>query len=668
MYWLIYVLAAATAAIISLVAIWAARSRWHWFWRGAALLTCFLLLVPIGAAELNLLFAPVALILFLASAGQQWWRGRKRGQESIREQDIPPPTASIPNRLPTPSRSPFIRFAIKDLFLAMFLAAVAAWIIARIVQDGILLDWRKLPIAIALMASIAWLSFTWFDHPRKWQPMWARMFAYMIGLAMIPASVNALIHVFQWESGLNITIAAASVTCLTMIVLELWLVHIGRMPQLLFLACAVCAAAYIHAEYLGDWLAADYLLREERPTFWLIQRVQYGALYTLLAGFVLIGALLARGASYTGGNSGQRTTLSRLCLAAPVLPLAPLSWIYWQLTQAPEYAAPSASTITVLDEAHVILEQCAAAHKTIKPPVVGPSPELRRLASRLCDVLATPRTITHRWNAPEDKASMEQQIAELRQLSPTTWSVFGLVYYDGLSPLDADTAAELSLAQVRYAAYAQQYHTASIVLGDYYLEMNGHVQLASNYDQISADRRRQLLAALQLLEQAREPAQVTIARQGAWSERHEKWRCRLYRTVLGFETRGDSNYPYRSFRGTYNQCVAVARLSLTHLAIREFVRDHGHPPANLSELTPQYLDSVPVDPYCGQPFVYCRDAERYDLYSVAANGVDDGGHSEVLDFRLEPWVAGHQMHIAKSRAAAQAAAAAPKTGKTRPAP
>src|SRR5688500_3867897 len=87
MCWPIYVLAAAAAAGISLVATWAARSRMHWVWRRAALLTCFLLLVPIGAAELNLLLVPVALILFLATAGRDWWQLRRQRIASNADQN-----------------------------------------------------------------------------------------------------------------------------------------------------------------------------------------------------------------------------------------------------------------------------------------------------------------------------------------------------------------------------------------------------------------------------------------------------------------------------------------------------------------------------------------------------------------------------------------------------
>src|SRR5690606_27973135 len=78
----------------------------------------------------------------------------------------------------------------------------------------------------------------------------------------------------------------------------------------------------------------------------------------------------------------------------------------------------------------------------------------------------------------------------------------------------------------------------------------------------------------------------------------------------------------------------------TMLAIAEFEAAHGRPPATLDELVPEYLAAVPLDPYAIEgagakglaPLRYRvleKDADEhgraYLLYTVAADGEDDGG-------------------------------------------
>jgi hypothetical protein len=57
-------------------------------------------------------------------------------------------------------------------------------------------------------------------------------------------------------------------------------------------------------------------------------------------------------------------------------------------------------------------------------------------------------------------------------------------------------------------------------------------------------------------------------------------------------------------------------------------RERGAYPASLAELVPDYMPDVPQDPWTGKPLVYRLTPERYTLYAVGPNGVDDGGVTE----------------------------------------
>ena len=61
--------------------------------------------------------------------------------------------------------------------------------------------------------------------------------------------------------------------------------------------------------------------------------------------------------------------------------------------------------------------------------------------------------------------------------------------------------------------------------------------------------------------------------------------------------------------------TAVAGASIA-LALELYRRDHGSYPDSLDGLSPDYLDSVPVDGYDGQPLIYRPEGDDYWLYDV----------------------------------------------------
>jgi len=73
----------------------------------------------------------------------------------------------------------------------------------------------------------------------------------------------------------------------------------------------------------------------------------------------------------------------------------------------------------------------------------------------------------------------------------------------------------------------------------------------------------------------------------------------------------------------------IANVAQTELALRQYKIDKGQFPNTLSELTPQYLTSVPLDPFDHQPIRY--SATKKILYSVGLKNQDLGG-SEGIDW------------------------------------
>jgi hypothetical protein len=69
--------------------------------------------------------------------------------------------------------------------------------------------------------------------------------------------------------------------------------------------------------------------------------------------------------------------------------------------------------------------------------------------------------------------------------------------------------------------------------------------------------------------------------------------------------------------------VAYHRMTLVVVALRRHELAKGRLPVKLEELVPEFLVQVPSDPYSNRPF--CWDSIKRVLYSVGANGVDEGG-------------------------------------------
>ena len=67
------------------------------------------------------------------------------------------------------------------------------------------------------------------------------------------------------------------------------------------------------------------------------------------------------------------------------------------------------------------------------------------------------------------------------------------------------------------------------------------------------------------------------------------------------------------------------------LALAAYRSDHGGYPERLEALSPRYLPELPQDVFTGESLQYRATAGGYLLYSVGANGEDDGGRDESAD-------------------------------------
>jgi hypothetical protein len=68
------------------------------------------------------------------------------------------------------------------------------------------------------------------------------------------------------------------------------------------------------------------------------------------------------------------------------------------------------------------------------------------------------------------------------------------------------------------------------------------------------------------------------------------------------------------------------RIVIVAIGLKRFQLKRGEWPATLDQLVPEFIPSVPIDPFDGHPLNYRRNADAtFLLYSVGEDGVDDGG-------------------------------------------
>ncbi|MSR65563.1 MAG: hypothetical protein EXS18_07275 [Verrucomicrobiae bacterium] len=73
------------------------------------------------------------------------------------------------------------------------------------------------------------------------------------------------------------------------------------------------------------------------------------------------------------------------------------------------------------------------------------------------------------------------------------------------------------------------------------------------------------------------------------------------------------------------KAVALRRIAMTALAIERWRLRKGELPQKLDDLVTEFLESIPPDPFDGLPLRYKKLTKGYVVYSVGADGIDNGG-------------------------------------------
>jgi hypothetical protein len=151
-------------------------------------------------------------------------------------------------------------------------------------------------------------------------------------------------------------------------------------------------------------------------------------------------------------------------------------------------------------------------------------------------------------------------------------------------------------------------------LADCSIESVGIEQFHSLAKSLDAAQCRAAIRAIAAEDKDREPFEHVWQRERVWGARALGWSGRLY-MLIDRLMRQDERRTRLLCEAVSNETRAELRIAMTELAVQAYSLDHHRLPDRLSQLVPDYLSAMPVDPLTNRPPVYELNEHGYVLYS-----------------------------------------------------
>lgn len=476
-----------------------------------------------------------------------------------------------------PERGTAIRFSLLDVFRFVFLLATWSAIFSYVYRRISLVDWPQL-IGLAGLLSIASVLLSALVLPFSFRiKLGTFVSAMMLCVASIYLPDPLLLREYVFPSNANSGIYTGFVFLLCLSVLSLMLIW-------------VAFAAHRWKPIEGK---LTYSVR-------LTARTSLGVLAVILTPCLIFtyGNMLRR-ATYPADSFPAENSLPR------VLSLA---------EQLGPYKYPEAAVVEVAQPTGSAFEQTSKSlyieiMEALKQDGHTPLPHSKNAHADLVRVLGVKyhtSDLARRWEAEAKAAASAGQF---------------------------DRTVDYCLAMIRMGHYHARGGTTYDALVGAAISLRGLNVLGSIRTELSLDQKRNVVAILERMDNECEEETTTITRERAFLDRAFTWRRRLD-TALN-RHRGDDNYfiPVRPYRNTTKRRSATLHLLRADIAIRLSRDAKGEFPYALPDLVPEYLSSLPTDPYSGVPLIYRLSGNSYVLYSVWDDGVDNGGR--LMDTRSQ---------------------------------
>jgi hypothetical protein len=565
-----------SATLYGIAALWAVGGRANWLWRVAPLALLLAAWVPAGAYELLALFGVQSAVVVGAVLGLRIMRRmRNRWRASV--------SADGQSEASTLGDRRAFRFGLVDIVKAVLLAAAVLAIVrldspSTAVSLGVPIEWTTWCISGA-GAGLVTLAAAYLvcGRPDRW---YVRAIVFVLLTA-----VGGLLEVAIVASGLLFQLVDRSPPP--------WILICGPLQAILTAVWLLLLDGAGWAWWGDDVSMADHA-----------RRLRTRAMRVALGGLSLCGILL-------------------------------LGRCYWALLPPPRFVVeplPKPNAYDELVRLGKTLDWSAIPDQDVKTASVSSCQTflqdnaarleaMRHALVRPCRNPADPNSPSFFANAPE--------YSSLRDLTAALEAEAKVAIADG----DPKGAIQCYLEIIRLGQSTAVGGLADQHLISNVIEGNAHDGITGQVDHLDAAALQTLGRELEALDANREPLSAVLAREQNYRNLGTGWPGRLqYWTE---EMLGLPNFTDEVMRQLRARVEARMSLLVAECAVRRYIMDNGSPPESLESLVPKYLSAVPQDPYGDGPLVYRRAPDGYLLYSVAANGTDDGGQRVSLNRAID---------------------------------
>jgi hypothetical protein len=665
---------AGTAAVVGLVAIWAATSRLHWFARALVVWSSVMLLVPLRLYEPAAIFVFASPLIVATIAGANW-RSRpdrsasKCGSRTLTSCSLPLSLADVwgPAALMAllvvgfGARLPRGWWLHPADFLAQWVITIT---VVSIAYDCFTMRGRRTRQRLLSLVRLATTSLPLNPAPHdtvergsssksKFRFGLRDLFYLMVLAALVIVGVQTIHQRFTWQEwgafalwgGLLAAIVSLAYGC----VVSRW-----RLIFAPLLAAAIAVTARVKPGIGGPFFAEQFIqcvaLGQASRWTGAEKLVVLEIIYSELALLVIVVLSLVALCQLEISVAPLRR-LARGTLAALSVPVGlSLAWLYWQmfwLTSIPPKFAGGTNHYDRLVQISTHVDERLFWGSPI-PPVAIAKPVVATMAGDKPQLLAELLLLVREANfvplMVEERVFRLEDIEDFRRRSGPFESFAQVIDAEAVAASesgDFSRAVELAIANIRLGTMLRRGGTRGHAETGKYCESYGYQRLTILRDQLSPESMRSALAATCRAAAEKEDLAIVAARDQAFYERALGWMMRL-RYVLQKLERRESWNPDEEIN-TFNVLVQ------TDLAIRLFRHDRGRLPTSLDELVPGYLPAVPLDPYAKskQPLIYRPQDDGFLLYSVGPFGTDNGGafgnrekalHWSTHDLDVETWI------------------------------
>jgi hypothetical protein len=310
----------------------------------------------------------------------------------------------------------------------------------------------------------------------------------------------------------------------------------------------------------------------------------------------------------------------RLTLAAAAVVSVPAAWLYWQMLWPPALPPPPPGK-THYDRILAIVRGLNI------DPSDWSSQSTDDVAAAAVDELVVLLAEPNHWTneALEDTRKVGRSSSAMSKREHETLRVLlQTARESALSRGEYDRACDLTIAMLNLEIMNSRARSSlgyEGKRGDYFL----HIPRS----QTSPASARKIIDTLEQALAGRESAAVTRTRWMVFHERQVSWPVRLEFVLTRREVPA---YYLSSWEQNNSNLESRFRALQVFYAVKLFHDQHGRLPATLDELSPEFLPALPRDQFSDEPMRYVVEGEKYRLYSVGPNGVDDGGSGDDRDF------------------------------------